>query len=253
MPTASFLQQALVTGRTDTTSSALSSRRIRNFVPHPSSISLAKFHRNSGNLRSAIRFRGRAFQPDHRSQFDSCCTRPTTTRKISRTWQPTTVHEDTWLVRIDHKLDEKTTFYGRAQRDMSLVAGPNGNLLRSSCKPSIILPIISSLSQHTFSPNFSNEAKFYVNRAPFHNPQASVLPYAVSTPNFESINNNSADIEVGTTYGMIDNLTFTHGRNTFKMGMEIRRVRLNQGQTTNNNLVFSGNDDTVIGAQLSQT
>jgi hypothetical protein len=39
---------------------------------------------------------------------------------------PTIVHEDTWLVRIDHKLSEKTLLYGRAQRDISLVDAPNG-------------------------------------------------------------------------------------------------------------------------------
>jgi outer membrane receptor protein involved in Fe transport len=84
-----------------------------------------------------------------------------------------------------------------------------------------------------------NEVKFYVNRAPFHNPQASALPYAVSTNSFVGLNNDSADIEVGTTYGLIDNLTWSRGRHTFKMGMEYRRVRLNQGQTSNNNLTFS--------------
>ncbi len=34
---------------------------------------------------------------------------------------PTIVHEDTWLVRIDHKISENTLLYGRAQRDISLV------------------------------------------------------------------------------------------------------------------------------------
>ena len=88
--------------------------------------------------------------------------------------------------------------------------------------------------EHTFRPTLFNEVKFYVNRAPFHNPQASALPYAVSTNDFVGLNNDSADIEVGTTYGLIDNLIWSRGRHTFKAGMEYRRVRLNQGQTSNN-------------------
>ena len=40
---------------------------------------------------------------------------------------PTTVHEDTWLVRMDYKISDKTTLYGRAQRDISLVSGTNGS------------------------------------------------------------------------------------------------------------------------------
>src|ERR1700686_3486806 len=39
---------------------------------------------------------------------------------------PTTVHEDTWLVRIDHRINDNTLLYGRAQRDISLVNAPNG-------------------------------------------------------------------------------------------------------------------------------
>src|SRR5215469_1376867 len=35
---------------------------------------------------------------------------------------PTTVHEDKWLVRMDYKINDKTTLYGRAQRDISLVS-----------------------------------------------------------------------------------------------------------------------------------
>ena len=154
---------------------------------------------------------------------------------------PTTVHEDTWLVRIDHKISENTLLYGRAQRDISLVDAPNGSSsLQSDKLQTINHPANYMLAlEHTFRPTLFNEVKFYVNRAPFHNPQASALPYAVSTNDFVGLNNDSADIEVGTTYGLIDNLIWSHGRHTFKMGMEYRRVRLNQGQTSNNNLTFS--------------
>ena len=153
---------------------------------------------------------------------------------------PTTVHEDTWLVRIDHKINEKTLLYGRAQRDISLVDAPNGSSLPADKLQTINHPANYLLAlEHTFTPNLFNEAKFYVNRSPFHNPQASALPFAVSTSNFVGLNDNTADIEVGTTYGVVDNLIWTHGRHAFKTGMEIRRVRLNQGQTANNALSFA--------------
>src|SRR6202021_4172515 len=92
--------------------------------------------------------------------------------------------------------------------------------------------------QQTFSPRLVNEAKVYINRAPFINPQTPPLPYSVQTNDWVGINNNQTDHEVGTTYGIVDNLTFLHGRNTFKTGMEIRRVRLNQGLTAGNTLSF---------------
>jgi hypothetical protein len=159
---------------------------------------------------------------------------------------PTTVHEDSWLFRMDYKIDQKTTLYGRAQRDISLVGGTNGSgalpydLIRTINHPANYFFAL----QRTFSPRILNEVKIFVNRAPFINPQASPLKYAVHTNNWATINNDNADHEVGTTYGVIDNLTWVRGRHTFKTGMEIRRVRLNQGKTADSGLYFSDNSGT---------
>ena len=153
----------------------------------------------------------------------------------------TTVHEDTWLVRMDYKINDKTLLYGSAHRDISLVSGTNG----SGSLPYDLIQTINHPAgyyvalQNTFSPHVVNEVKVYINRAPFINPQIPPLPYSVSTNDWATINNNQADHEVGTTYGVVDNLTFVRGRNTFKTGMEIRRVRLNQGLTAGNTLSFA--------------
>jgi hypothetical protein len=166
---------------------------------------------------------------------------------------PTTVHEDTWLVRIDHKINEQTLLYGRAQRDISLVNAPNGSSLPPDKLQTINHPANYLLAlQHSFAPNLFNETKVYVNRSPYHNPQSSALPFAVSTPSsFVPLNDDTADIEVGTTYGVVDNLSWTHGRHAFKTGMEIRRVRLNQGQTEDNTLSFASETD-MTTATLSE-
>src|SRR5580700_2269099 len=153
----------------------------------------------------------------------------------------TTVHEDTWLLRMDYKLNDRTLLYGSAHRDISLVSGTNG----SGSLPYDLVKTINHPAgyyialQNTFSPRLLNEVKVFVNRAPFINPQAGPLNYAVQTNNWATINDINADHEVGTTYGVVDNLTFVHGRNTFKTGMEIRRVRLNQGLTAGNTLSFA--------------
>jgi hypothetical protein len=165
---------------------------------------------------------------------------------------PTTVHEDTWLIRIDHRISEKTLLYGRAQRDISLVDAPNGGSLPGDKLQVINHPANYLLAlEHTFTPSLFNEAKFYVNRSPYHNPQSSILDYSVSTANFVTLNDNTADIEVGTTFGLVDNLTWTRGRHAFKTGIEYRRVRLNQGQTADNVLSFASTQD-MINANLSK-
>ncbi len=46
---------------------------------------------------------------------------------------------------------------------------------------------------------------------------------------------------------VVDNLTWVRGRHTFKTGMEIRRVRLNQGKTADNILNFTDGNPTDAG------
>src|SRR5258708_7799220 len=152
---------------------------------------------------------------------------------------PTTVHEDTWLVRMDYKISDKTSLYGRAQRDISLVSGTNGSAVPFDLIQTINHPANYLIAlQQTLSPRLLNEAKVFVNRAPFINPQAGPLNYAVHTSSWVTINNINADHEVGTTFGVIDNLTWARGRHTFNTGMEVRRGRLHQGKTADNNLAF---------------
>lgn len=163
----------------------------------------------------------------------------------------TTVHEDTWLIRIDHKFSDKTTLYGRAQRDISLVnaqIGVTGGLDNAATlnHPANYLVAL----QHVFTANLFNETKLYINRSPFHNPEISTLPFAVNSTFLSGIPNESADIEIGSTFGLVDNMTWSHGRSAFKMGMEYRRVRLNQGQTANSNLNF-GDDLSLISGTFS--
>ncbi len=191
--------------------------------------------------------------PDSAFQWQGSVTSPSNSNNIDVITAPlpTTVHEDTWLIRLDHKVSDNTLLYGRAQRDISLVDAPNGGSLPEDKLQTINHPANYLIAlEHTFSPRLFNETKFYVNRSPFHNPQASALPFAVSTADFVGLNDNTADIEVGTTYGLLDNLIWTRGRHAFKLGMEYRRVRLNQGQTADNTLSFSSTDD-MTSATLS--
>jgi len=191
--------------------------------------------------------------PDGAFQWQgTVATNPNPNEDLLTVGRQTTIHEDTWLVRIDQKISDKTLLYGRAQRDISIWYAPATNpTVPGDNQATINHPANYMLAlQHTFSPTLFNEAKLYINRSPFHNPGGSALPYAVNTADFVTLNNTSADIEVGTTYGGIDNLTWVHGRHAFKAGMEIRRVRLNQGQTSNNVLNF-GDDYSLATAALS--
>lgn len=158
------------------------------------------------------------------------------------------LQEDSGLARIDHRFNDKTFLYFRMSIDGAFATAPNGNLLDQQQTQNRPQNYVLSL-QHVFSPTFFNEFKFGVNRSPFHNPQVSVFPIAVSLANFEGLHNNNTDNEVGTTWGYIDNATIARGRHTFKFGGEVRRIWLNQGITEDNAISFPDNPS-IINNQL---
>jgi hypothetical protein len=163
------------------------------------------------------------------------------------------IREDSTLFRLDHRINDRTQFYLRAVYDNSFTTAPLNNLFDLQQINTHPQNYALSLT-HTFSPNLFNEVKFGINRAPFHNPQVGAFSqnYSVSTDNFEGLNNNSTDHEVGTTFGYLDNLTIQRGRHTFKVGGEVRRIWLNQGQTQDYGLDFTGNGDAnLINDQLN--
>ena len=152
----------------------------------------------------------------------------------------TIIHEDTWLARFDYKFSDKTSLYVRAQRDIALTKAPLGNALDLQAiynRPANYVVAV----EHAFTPTIFNVAKFGANRSPFHNPQICNFPLAVNSDNFEALNDCNTDNEVGTTYSFIDDLTIIHGRHTFKMGIDLRKVLLNQGITADNTITYTDN------------
>ena len=153
------------------------------------------------------------------------------------------VTEDSWLGRVDHTFTNNTSLYVRATRDVNFTDAPLGNLNdRQQLRINPANYVIAL--QHTFSPAILNVAQFGINRSPYLNPQATVFHLRVLTDSFDSLENDNTDHEIGTTFGWIDTLTIQRGRNTFKMGGEFRRIRLNQGITADPQIRFT--DDTSL-------
>jgi hypothetical protein len=137
------------------------------------------------------------------------------------------VREDSGTVRFDHKFTDKTTMFARYNIDDAFIDKPYdavGGRDTTAIRPSnLVLQLM-----HVFSPTVINEAKVGMNRSAFHHPVIGTAPVTVSSvPGFDDLSGNSLDLEVGTTFSYIDNLTVIRGRHTFKMGLDVRRIRLN--------------------------
>jgi hypothetical protein len=150
------------------------------------------------------------------------------------------ISENTWLARFDYNITPKILFYARAQRDIASAVSVTGNLFDQVGTNNHPANYILALQTQTGT-SFVNEFKFGINRAPFHNPvYPGLINLSVTTPNFETLNNNQTDNEVGTTFSYIDNATWIHGRHTLKFGIDVMRVRLNQGKTQSLSVTFGG-------------
>jgi hypothetical protein len=99
---------------------------------------------------------------------------------------------------------------------------------------------------HIFSPHLANEAKFGFNRATsnsyYLSKTGAAYQIAISTgpgPGFGTLNYNYDSIYAGNTFSGIDTLTWTHGRQTFKAGAEVRHIQLNQESGGHGKVTFN--------------
>ena len=152
-------------------------------------------------------------------------------------------HEDSAMLRLDHRFTAKDTANLRFNYDAALsnlpLAGAGTFTLDQQQVAS--RPVNGDLEQlHIFSDHWVNEAKFGFNRGNVYttNLTGLNLPYSVATSGFTTLNNNEYKIGVGNTFSEIDDLTWIHGSHTMKFGAEVRRIQLNQGNTANGSISF---------------
>jgi hypothetical protein len=137
-----------------------------------------------------------------------------------------TVREDSGTFRLDYRFSDQSTAFVRYNIDNAYIVNPNDALGSRNVIPIIPQNLVLQF-QHIFSPQTLNETKFGLNRANYHSWNYGTSPISVSSPYFDSLSDNTLDAEIGTTFSYIDNLTMVRGRHTLKVGVDIRRIRLN--------------------------
>jgi hypothetical protein len=169
-----------------------------------------------------------------------------------------TVREDSGLFRFDHRFNDNTTMFVRYNNDdlLKLTPAVMGNTGTLTLRPqNVVIQLL-----HIFSPTVVNETKFGMNRSAYRNGNVLVLPVTITGLGFSDLGARSLDIEIGTTWNYLDNLTISRGRHTWKMGAEIRRVWLNNtGEgvanatityTSNANFINNVADSIGVNAEL---
>ena len=154
------------------------------------------------------------------------------------------VNEDSGMFRLDHRFTDKTTAFVRANIDEAINTQPlasSGNYLLDQ-QQLTSHPVNSGIELlHIFSPRFMNEAKFGFNRSTAYttNINQSGLLYAISVSGLTTLNTNKANTGVGNSFAGIDNATWIKGRHVVKAGVEIRRIQMNQGNTSSGTVKYA--------------
>ena len=171
------------------------------------------------------------------------------------------VREDSGSVRLDHKFTDNTTIFVRYNIDDAFIDKPYDAVGGRDTEPIRPSNLALQLS-HVFSPRVVNEVRAGMNRSAFHHLVVGTAPVLVSSvPGFDDTTQNMLDLEVGTTFAYLDNLSVIRGRHTFKFGIDVERVRLNNtsfgiGVTTvsyadANDFMHNAMDSVSVNAELS--
>jgi hypothetical protein len=136
------------------------------------------------------------------------------------------IREDSGTFRFDYRFSDKDTAFVRYAVDNALIDNPSDAVGSHNVIPFQTHNLVLQF-QHIFSPRVVNETKFGLNRADYRNFNFGTSPISVSTADYTGLTDKTLDEEVGTTFSYIDNLTIVRGRHTLKLGVDIRRIRLN--------------------------
>jgi hypothetical protein len=149
-------------------------------------------------------------------------------------------HEDSAMLRLDHHFSPADTAYLRFNFDAADSDIPSDGLNDRQLTTS--RPVNGELEElHIFSPRLVNEGKFGFNRSTVltTNQGLAGLPYSVAVPGLTTLANNEFTSGVGNSFSYIDNLTMVRGVHTLKFGVEVRRIELDQGNTSNGTLTYA--------------
>jgi hypothetical protein len=160
------------------------------------------------------------------------------------------VNENSAMLRLDQRFSAATTGFMRFNYDRSVDTQPL-SAAATDLQQRVSSPVNGALELlHIFSSTLVNEAKFGFNRATSNtynlNKTGILYQIAISTgpgPGFITQNYDYYSIYAGNSFSWLDNLTWIHGRHTFKFGAEIRRVQLNQSSEDHGKVTFSSVED----------
>jgi len=158
----------------------------------------------------------------------------------SQPWQ-----EDSGLIKIDHRFNSKTSMFGRYNVDDGVIDEIRNALLET--RTSLFRTQNATIQfQHVFTPALFSETKLGMNRSALHRNTNGTFSEGVSIPGYIALQLARQEVEIGTTYSVVQNLSWIRGRHAFKFGGEYRPVNLIFSDSGSLQTAFASRPDFVI-------
>ena len=151
-------------------------------------------------------------------------------------------NEDSGMVRLDQHFSDRTTAFLRYNQDEALETTPTGQLTVLTKYDTKYRNGVGELT-HVFTPFLVNDAKFGFNQTAYHTASLSPVPYGISVSGggsgFSSLAGASTTDYPSKSLDLLDDLSWSNGRHTIKIGFEIRWIALNQGTSQSGTLTYN--------------
>jgi len=142
------------------------------------------------------------------------------------------------MIRLDHRFTDSITGYARFNYDNAGTIAPLGTLTDRQLNNAKPLNGAAELLE-VISPGLVNEFKFGTNQLVSHSYNLTPFPYTVNVSGYTALNPASTSNQDGRTWGFLDNVSKVRGRNVIKLGIEIRRIGIDEGSSFTGSLTYS--------------
>ncbi len=147
-------------------------------------------------------------------------------------------NEDSGMFRLDEHFSDRTTAFIRFSSDEALEQTPSGNLTVKTAYDTKFNNGVVDLT-HVFSPSLINDVKFGVNQTIYHQATVSPLAFGVTASGFSSLSGASTADDPSKDFDLLDDVSWSKGKHTIKMGAEIRWIFINQGSSPSGSLTYT--------------
>jgi Carboxypeptidase regulatory-like domain/TonB-dependent Receptor Plug Domain len=142
--------------------------------------------------------------------------------------------EKSALFKVDHRFSDNTSMFVRYNFDDGRITELRNALLETRTSNFRTQNGVIQF-QHIFSPAVVSETRIGVNRSALHRITDGTFPEGVSISGFISLQADQTEVEIGTSYSLLQSLTWIRGGHTLKFGGEVRKIDLilsNSGSIT---------------------